>query len=67
MLPNSKDFGNVSNHVIDMLVDSTLKKHGVKLEPEKIGSKEKDELKNMVDTLKNSVDALTKEMKEKKG
>lgn len=66
-MPDNKGFENVSNQVIDVLVDATLKKHGVKLQAEKIGQKEKDELKAMVDTLKKSVDQLTKKENEKKG
>ncbi|MBM7599732.1 hypothetical protein JOC34_002100 [Virgibacillus halotolerans] len=65
-MQNNKDFENVSNHVIDMLLDSTLKKHGVKLETEKVGQKEKEELKTMVESLKKSVDQLSQKTNEKK-
>lgn len=66
LLSNSKDSKNVSNQTIDMLVGSILKKHGVKLEAEKVGPKEKEELKNMIANLKKSVDAITEELKVEK-
>lgn len=65
-MPNNKDFENISSQVIEVLVDSTLKRHGAKLQPEKIGQKEKDELKAMIETIKKSVDQLTKKTNEKK-
>lgn len=65
-LPNNKEFENVSSQVIDVLVDSTLRKHGVKLQAEKIGQKEKEELVAMIETIKKSVDQLTKKVNEKK-
>lgn len=57
---------NLSNHVIDLLVDSTLKKHGVKLESAKIDHKEKEALNSMINNLKNRVEELNKDKNEKK-
>ena len=58
-LQDHNDFDKVSNSVIDMLLDSTLKKHGVKLETEKINEKQKEELRTMVARLKKSVDQMS--------
>lgn len=63
-MSKGKDFKK-TNPIVDMLVDSTLKRHGVKLEETKIDPKEKEQLKNMVDNLISNVEALTKENKEK--
>ncbi|ASK61095.1 hypothetical protein CFK37_02230 [Virgibacillus phasianinus] len=63
---SNKENKNLSGHVIDLLVDSTLKKHGVKLEPEKLDGKQKEELKNMVNNLTKSVEALKRDKKENK-
>lgn len=66
-MSNQKGYGNLSNDVLDMLVDSTLKKHGVKLEPNKLDDTEKEQLKKMVDNLKKNVEALIESnSKEKK-
>lgn len=65
VLSNSKGSNKVSNQVIDMLVDSTLNKHGVKLGDKEIDAKQKEELKGLVDNLRKSVDKLTQDMKEK--
>lgn len=64
-MSNSKGSNKVSNQVIDMLVDSTLNKHGVKLGDKEIDAKQKEELKGLVDNLRKSVDKLTQDMKEK--
>ncbi|MGY0694397.1 hypothetical protein ACW2QC_16715 [Virgibacillus sp. FSP13] len=55
-----------SRPIIDMLVDSTLKKHGATLEPSKIDPKEKEQIKKMVDNLRKSVEDLSREEKEEK-
>lgn len=57
---NKDDFENVSRQIIDMIVGTTLKRHGVKLNEEKIDPKEKEELRKMVNNLRDSVEALTK-------
>ncbi|UOQ92853.1 hypothetical protein MUO14_20970 [Halobacillus shinanisalinarum] len=59
-MSKNKDFENVSSQIVDMIVGSTLKKHGVKLDPQKIDSKEKEELRRIVNNLQESVDAFTK-------
>lgn len=65
-MSNNNDSKNVSNQTIDMLVGSILKKHGAKLEAEKVGPKEKEELKNMINNLTKSVEAITAEKKVEK-
>lgn len=64
-LSNQKDSGNSPNHVIDMLIDSTLKQHGARLEPGKIERNEKEQLKNLVNNLKENVEVLEKTKQEK--
>ncbi|ASK61089.1 hypothetical protein CFK37_02190 [Virgibacillus phasianinus] len=61
---SNKENKNLSGNVIDLLVDSTLKKHGIKLEPEKLDDKQKEELKNMVNNLRKSVESLNQDKKE---
>lgn len=46
-----------------MLVDSTLKKHDVKLEADKIDDKTKEELRELVNDLQKSVHSLTENKK----
>ncbi|WP_233880820.1 hypothetical protein [Virgibacillus halodenitrificans] len=65
-MSNNKDVGDFSNYAVDMLVDSILKKHGARLEPDKIKPKEKEQLKNLVDNLKKSVEGLSENKKDKK-
>ncbi|UOR13109.1 hypothetical protein [Halobacillus amylolyticus] len=66
MLSKNKDFENVSSQIVDMIVGSTLKKHGVKLDPDKIDPKEKEELRKIVNNLQESVDAFTKKKDKEK-
>ncbi|WP_181351257.1 hypothetical protein [Thalassobacillus sp. CUG 92003] len=58
------DHKEVYDKVIDMLVNTTLNRHGVKLDKNKIDQKNKEELKKMVEELKNNVNSLSKTEKE---
>ncbi|MEN1967133.1 hypothetical protein WMZ97_03545 [Lentibacillus sp. N15] len=58
-MSESKDVGNFSNQIIDMLVDHTLKKHGAQLDANKLDTKDKERIKDLVESLKQSVDSLT--------
>lgn len=49
------------NHVVDMLLDSTLKKHGVKIEETTINNEEKAALNEMANNLKQTVQELNTE------
>lgn len=62
-MENNKNFEDASNHIIDMLLNSTLKQHGQKLKVEKISREQKEELENMVENLKKSVDQLSNKKK----
>lgn len=55
----SNNYQNLSNEVVDVLVDSILKKHDVRLEPDKINREDKEQIINMINNLKKSVDELT--------
>ncbi|WP_188455308.1 hypothetical protein [Virgibacillus oceani] len=57
---------NFPNQLVDMLVDSTLKKHGVSLDGTKIDAQQKEQLRNLVDSLKNSVSDLSQQSMAKK-
>ncbi|MBT2217929.1 hypothetical protein F3157_19515 [Virgibacillus dakarensis] len=63
-MSNNNGFENFSTQIIDMLVDTTLKKHGTKLDPEKLDSQDKERIRNLVESLKQSVDDLTRVRKE---
>ncbi|SEQ24318.1 hypothetical protein SAMN05216232_2009 [Virgibacillus subterraneus] len=61
---NNREFNNISKKSIDMLINSTFKRHGVSLDkPQKITLKEKQELKNLVKELQKGVTSLTKTTK----
>lgn len=59
-----EEFNQISKKIIDMLVDTTLKKHDVKLEADKIAPETKDELRELVQELQKSVHALTQQQKD---
>ncbi|GGB49005.1 hypothetical protein GCM10011409_28230 [Lentibacillus populi] len=63
-MSNNNGFENFSTQIIDMLVDTTLKKHGAKLDAEKLDSQDKERIRNLVESLKQSVDDLTRVRKE---
>ncbi|WP_027964494.1 hypothetical protein [Halalkalibacillus halophilus] len=52
------EFGAVSNQLIDLLVDTTLKKYDVKLESTALDEDTKKQLKSLVDELEKSVHSL---------
>ncbi|MDY0393276.1 hypothetical protein ACFSMW_14585 [Virgibacillus halophilus] len=54
----------VSNQIIDLLVETTLKKHGAKLDASKLGSEDKERIKNLVQGLKQSVEDLVSDNKD---
>lgn len=58
------EINQVSKKLIDMLVDSTLRKHDVKLEADKIDQDTKEELRELVQELQKSVQALTEKQKD---
>lgn len=59
-MSNNKNFNEATSKVIDLLVDSTLKKHDVELDGKKIDDKTKEELRDLVKDLQKSVQSLTK-------
>ncbi len=58
------EINQASKKLIDMLVDSTLRKHDVKLEADKIDQDTKEELRELVQELQKSVQALTEKQKD---
>jgi len=58
ILSNDKEFEKASKRVIDMLVDTTLKKHNVKLKTDHIDEETKKELRKLVKDLQKSVKSL---------
>ncbi|MFD2924225.1 hypothetical protein [Halobacillus naozhouensis] len=64
MSNNNDDFQNISGRIIDMIVGSTLKKHGVKLDPNRIDPEQREEIKKIVEDLRKSADSLTKKTSE---
>lgn len=62
-MSKNEDVNKTSNQIIDMLVDTTLKRHGVKLGEKKIDPNEKEEVRKMVNNLRQNVEALSKKKK----
>jgi len=58
------EINQASKKLIDMLVDSTLRKHDVKLEADKIDQDTKEELRELVQELQKSVQALSEKQKD---
>ncbi|WP_077324190.1 hypothetical protein [Virgibacillus siamensis] len=65
-MSKGEDLSKISNQIIDMLVGTTLKKHGVELGKKEIDPKEKEEIKKMVENLRESVEAISKKKKTEK-
>lgn len=61
---SNKDSVDITHQAIDMLLEATLKKHGVKLDSKKIDNKEKEKLDLLVSTLKKNVESLNKAAEE---
>ncbi|MDQ0351348.1 putative FlaG/YvyC family protein [Alkalibacillus filiformis] len=55
-----EDLQVVSNKVIDLLVDTTFKKHDVKLQETQVDDETKNQLKELVEDLQKSVKSLQK-------
>jgi non-homologous end joining protein Ku len=61
MKVSKNQFEDLSRKSLDMLINSTLNKHKVKLKkPKKMSMKEKQEIRKLVEDLKKSVESLTK-------
>ncbi|WP_188207699.1 hypothetical protein [Alkalibacillus aidingensis] len=56
LIPN--ELQGVSNKVIDLLVDTTLKKHNVNLESNQLDEDTKQQLRELVEELQKSVESL---------
>lgn len=52
---------HISHQIIDMIIDSTLKKHEIKLKEKQLDDETKEQLRTLVKDLQNSVQSLTKE------
>lgn len=61
----SNNYEKLSNDVVHVLVDSILKKHDVRLEPGKIDREEKEQIVNMINNFKKSIEELNIDHKEK--
>lgn len=55
---SNKEIKNASEKLIDMLVGSTLKRHNAELDGTSLDEEEKEQLRNIVEELKQSVEAL---------
>lgn len=55
---NNNDTRDKSYQTIDMLVDATLKRHGVELNANQMETNEKEQIKGMVNNLMKSVQEL---------
>mgnify|MGYP006926214217 CR=1 FL=1 len=59
MSKKNDNYSQISHKVIDMLIDSTLKRHSVQLDASKITNETKDELRDMLEDLKSQLQKLT--------
>ncbi|MFC4401742.1 hypothetical protein [Gracilibacillus xinjiangensis] len=55
---SDSNFKETSEKIIDMLVGTTLKRHNVQLDSQKLSEEDREQLKNLVDELKKSVQSL---------
>ncbi|MFG6149373.1 hypothetical protein [Halobacillus sp. B23F22_1] len=63
---NSGNFKKTSEKLIDMLVGSTLKRHKVALNGDHLSNEEKEQLRSLVEELKQNVESLQQKDKEDK-
>lgn len=63
---SNSNFKNTSEKIIDMLVGATLKRHNVQLDSKSLNDEEKQQLKNLVEELKQNVQSLQEKSKEDK-
>lgn len=59
------DIKNTSDKIIDMLVGSTLKRHDVQLNSKSLNEEEKEQLRHLVEELKQDVQSLQKKPEDK--
>jgi hypothetical protein len=55
-----EEFQNISKQSIDLLINATLKRHGIKIDTKpELSDEEKAELKSLIEGLKQNVESLT--------
>ncbi len=59
-LSKNNQNNNASSHIVDFLLDATLKKHGVTLDKTKVSETDKETLRDMVSKLRKDVDGVMK-------
>lgn len=62
---SNKNFKDTSEKIVDMLVGSTLKRHNIQLDSKNLSEEDREELKKMIEDLKQSVQSLQKKTTEK--
>ncbi|SEI02703.1 hypothetical protein SAMN05192559_107224 [Halobacillus karajensis] len=62
---SNKEIKHASEKLIDMLVGTTLKRHNAEIDGTSLEEEEKEQLRKIVEDLKQSVEALNKTTKEK--
>lgn len=58
-MSHKEEFEKISRQSIDLLINSTLKRHGIKLEKPEMTEQERKEIKSLIEGLKKNVESLT--------
>lgn len=59
-MSNKEEFEKISKQSMDLLINATLKRHGIKLDTKpQLSDEERKELKSLIEGLKKNVESLT--------
>jgi malate/lactate dehydrogenase len=59
-MSNKEEFEKISKQSMDLLINATLKRHGINLDTKpQLSDKEREELKSLIEGLKQNVESLT--------
>jgi len=59
----NRSLDSITNQSVNLLIDSVLKRHGVKLRKPRLSAQEKRKLKNLLMDLESNVNKLVKTIK----
>lgn len=59
-MSNKEEFEKISKQSMDLLINATLKRHGIKLDTKpQLSDEDRAELKSLIEGLKQNVESLT--------
>ncbi|WP_066048334.1 hypothetical protein [Robertmurraya korlensis] len=59
-MSNKEEFEKISKQSMDLLINATLKRHGINLDTKpQLSDEEREELKSLIEGLKQNVESLT--------